>query len=311
MFDVKALGESIVATVRQYVDSAVAGLAERLVKLEEALADAPLPDVREVVQSAVAEAIAAIPAPKDGKDADPVAIQRLVAENVAQAVKDIPVPKDGISVTLEDVQPLVAESVAKAVSELPKPKDGEDGKPIPIEEVQRLIDAAMAKAMESVRMPKDGEPGRDGAHIEILPAIDSEKAYPRGCYAKHAGGLWRSFEATTGMKGWECIVEGVAVLRIEREGDRGFKAIAELSSGAKQETDLHIPAMIYQGVFKEGTEYSAGDTVTWGGSLWHCDDPTTDKPGEPRSKSWTLAAKRGRDGKDAPPVIDASKAVKA
>lgn len=62
--------------------------------------------------------------------------------------------------------------------------------------------------------------------------------------------------------------------------------------------ELGIPAMIYRGVFKEGQSYQKGDTVTWGGSLWHCDvDETSEKP-DGAEKRWTLAAKRGRDGKD-------------
>ncbi|MNL68407.1 hypothetical protein D3C87_1931240 [compost metagenome] len=42
--------------------------------------------------------------------------------------------------------------------------------------------------------------------------------------------------------------------------------------------------------------------VTFGGSLWHFngaeDGGEASKPGD-GSKAWTLAAKRGRDGKDA------------
>lgn len=56
------------------------------------------------------------------------------------------------------------------------------------------------------------------------------------------------------------------------------------------------PTAIYRGVFSEGRDYAAGDMVTWAGSLWHCDEPTKEKPG---TDSWTLAAKKGRDGKDA------------
>lgn len=65
-----------------------------------------------------------------------------------------------------------------------------------------------------------------------------------------------------------------------------------------QTYDLMLPVMIYRGVFKEGQSYERGDTVTWGGSLWHCDEPTDEKPEGP-GKAWTLAAKRGRDGKGA------------
>lgn len=62
-------------------------------------------------------------------------------------------------------------------------------------------------------------------------------------------------------------------------------------------SELALPAMIYRGVFKEGQTYELGDMVTWAGSLWHCSTDTADKPGE-GSAAWTLAAKRGRDGKD-------------
>jgi hypothetical protein len=55
------------------------------------------------------------------------------------------------------------------------------------------------------------------------------------------------------------------------------------------------PTVIYRNVFKEGEQYEAGDMVTWGGSLWHCDKVTSAKPG---TDDWTLACKKGRDGKD-------------
>lgn len=59
----------------------------------------------------------------------------------------------------------------------------------------------------------------------------------------------------------------------------------------------YLPIPIYKGVFVRGTEYEHGDMVSFGGSIWHCNEASTEKPGD-GSKSWTLAAKRGRDGKD-------------
>lgn len=58
-----------------------------------------------------------------------------------------------------------------------------------------------------------------------------------------------------------------------------------------------LAGMDYKGVFEEGASYERGHLVTWGGSGWHCNEPTTTKPGE-GSKAWTLMVKRGRDGKD-------------
>ena len=55
----------------------------------------------------------------------------------------------------------------------------------------------------------------------------------------------------------------------------------------------------YRGTWNEGIVYYAGNFVTLGGSLWHCNAsettsrPTTDNP------DWSLAVKRGRDGKAA------------
>lgn len=60
--------------------------------------------------------------------------------------------------------------------------------------------------------------------------------------------------------------------------------------------ELGFPVMLYRGVFRDGQPYERGDTVTWGGSLWHCDKNTSSKPGD--GSDWTLCAKKGRDGKD-------------
>jgi hypothetical protein len=60
---------------------------------------------------------------------------------------------------------------------------------------------------------------------------------------------------------------------------------------------LYFAVPIYRGVYADGAGYEPGDMVTHGGSLWHCNEATTIKPGE--GALWTLAAKRGRDGRDA------------
>lgn len=302
------------ALIKKLVDEAVAELPApengkdadpaEVAKLVLAALPAPEPGksiTAEDVRPMLAEMVAALPPPEPGKDADPEAVERLVADAVAK----LPAPKDGASVTVEDLAPVIAEQLAAAVAELPKPQDG---KSVPVEDVQRMVAEEVAKAMQSLQLPKDGEPGRDAAHIEILPAIDQAKSYPRGTYAKHLGGLWRSYETTSELKGWECIVEGVASLRIEQEGERGFKAVATLSSGVTEEKSISIPTMIYRGVFTPG-EYVPGDTATWGGSLWHCDEPTSDKPGEVGSKGWRLAVKKGRDGKDGTNGKDLTKGV--
>lgn len=61
--------------------------------------------------------------------------------------------------------------------------------------------------------------------------------------------------------------------------------------------ELFVPYVRDMGVWGEGKSYLKGDGVTWGGSFWIAQDDTAEKP-EASGKSWRLAVKRGRDGKD-------------
>lgn len=217
---------------------------------------------------------------------------------VSDAVAAIPAPRDGKSVTPEDVQPMIQELVRNAVAEIPTPKDGKDFDPSMLKQLVEQAVSDAVSAMPAAEPGKDGADGRDALALEILPFIDEEKSYPRGSYATHNGGLWRAYEKTHGMRGWECLVDGVAGIDIQQSEQRCFTLKVNRTSGTSETKSFDVPVMIYQGVFKSGQEYLPGDTVTWGGSLWHCDERTQDKPGEAGSKGWTLAAKRGRDGRD-------------
>ena len=165
-----------------------------------------------------------------------------------------------------------------------------------------VVDAVglTTKELEAVKQMASDRPtptdGRDALQPEILPAINETKSYTRGTYAKHAGGLWRSFEQTSGMRGWECIVDGIAVVIPEMVG-KTLKMKVLHSSGMETDLSAHIPVQTYKGVFAHG-EHEQGDTVTWAGSLWHCNKTGTEsKPGD-GSADWTLAVKKGRDGRE-------------
>lgn len=148
---------------------------------------------------------------------------------------------------------------------------------------------------------RDGAPGADGRdalQIELLPAIDATKSYPRGTYAKHNGGTWRAYEQTHGMRGWECTQDGIAAITPKLEGKQLVLTIVQ-SSGTESVLVADLPIQEYKGVYSpEGDGYAAHDTVTWAGSLWHCNKTgTTAKPGD-GSPDWTLAVKKGRDGRE-------------
>ena len=286
---IRALGEefsTVLADLQRTFEGKMASQAqafeEKLTSLSAVLQKhVTVDEVRPVLQAMVDDAVGAIPVPRDGRDYDPDVLQQAVND----AVANIPQPADGKSLTPDDVRPMLEQMVKEAVSHIHVPRDGRDYDP-------DVLQKAVLDAVSALPSPQDG---RDATALEILPAIDDQKSFPRGTYATHQGGLWRAYEKTHGMRGWECLVDGVADIDVSMTGERLFSVVVRQSSGQRTEKTFSLPVMLYRGVFRAGETYHPGDTVTWGGSLWHCNSMTEDKPGEAHSSAWTLAAKRGRD----------------
>lgn len=210
-----------------------------------------------------------------------------------KALEEKPEAKEGVS--RETVEQLIQESLKS----IEKPKDGEPGTSVTIEDVKPLIDRAVLEAVEGIQIPevKDGEPGKDALELEILPSLDEAKSYPRGVYAMHNGGVFRSYEKTQGMRGWECILEGIKDIDISYDGERGITVKCEKSGGAVVEKSFTMPNQINKGVWRPG-EYKKHDTVCWSGSTWIALEDTKDAPGDV-SKHWIIMAKQGGTGKSA------------
>lgn len=263
----------------------------------------------------------------DGADVDMLAVKALVLDSlpelVAKQVATIPPPErgekgepgtpgergaDGAGVDMAEVKAAVLEAlpelvekalgplVEKAMAQLrvqareqvdavaksiPKPERGEKGEPGDVG-----------------RDGQEGLPGRDALQVDILSAIDPETVYRRGIWAAHNGGLWRSFEKTAGMRGWECVVEGFQGAEIDYGDDVRTCTIKLLrSSGSMTEKTFELPSIVHRGVWK-AKGYAPGDTVMKDGHLWIATGKpdVADEPGS--SKMWQLAVRRGRDGKD-------------
>lgn len=90
---------------------------------------------------------------------------------------------------------------------------------------------------------------------------------------------------------------GFEDLNIDYDGEREVTIKLSRDGVTTIARKIDFPVAIYRGVYVEGKQYVRGDMVTWGGSLYHCNEPTGDKPGG-TSKAWTLAVKRGADGRD-------------
>jgi hypothetical protein len=92
-------------------------------------------------------------------------------------------------------------------------------------------------------------------------------------------------------------VNGRKDFSIEHDGDRSITVREIMSDDTVIEKTFSFPVMIYRGVYLHGKTYESGDCVTFAGSLHHCNEKTEERPGT-GAKSWTLAVKRGADGKD-------------
>jgi len=94
--------------------------------------------------------------------------------------------------------------------------------------------------------------------------------------------------------GWSFIVRGLSTVLVEQIDDRHFEFAFRFNDGAVEKQMFTVPVMIYRGVWREGA-YVKGDVATLGGSTWHCERATSDRPGI--SEDWKLMVKRGADGK--------------
>lgn len=141
----------------------------------------------------------------------------------------------------------------------------------------------------------DGDPGRDALEVDVLSTIDETRSYPRGTFASFKGGLWISRRTTQGLDGWDCVVKGFDGVSVEMTDERTVNLVASMSDGQSISKSFSIPTVLDQGVFKEGTDYTHGDGVTFQGSFWIAQTKTQSRPGE--NSDWRLAVKKGRDGK--------------
>jgi hypothetical protein len=256
-----------------------------------------LEDVRPMIESAVAAAVSAIPAPKSGepgqkgdpgKDAAPVDVAAILADVIAripppvpgkdadpaqiaalvdQAVAAIPRPKDGSSVTIDDVSPLVERAIAAAVAAIPKPKDGEPGRSFTIEDARALLEGKLSEW-----------------------ALDFE----RRAQTLFQGAIDKMPKPRDGTDGF-----GFDDLSVAHDGD-GNVTLRFARGDQVKEFALRLPRFKDKGVFREGEAYREGDGVTFGGSfsIAQKDNPQG-RPGE--SDDWRLAVRKGRDGKDLRP----------
>jgi hypothetical protein len=215
------------------------------------------------------------------------------------------------------------EELRKQLEAMPTPKDGvegKDGKDIDPLLVRQMIEAEAAKAVLAMPAPlpgEKGEPGtagidgidgRDALDINVLPEIDEAKAYPRGTFALHRGGMIRAERKTEPIldslekAGWRVCLNGIVEeTETVSEDGRTIARSTVYTNGLRLERTIKTAAIVYRGIWKEA-DYERGDIVTRGGSSYHCQlSGTKQVPGTLGADDWKMMVKSGRDGKDGAP----------
>ncbi len=178
-------------------------------------------------------------------------------------------------------------------------KDGKDGAPgIEGRNGEKGIDGKDGRDGREGKDGRDGANGRDALDIEILPAVDESKAYPRGTWAQYKGGIAK-FDGVS----WKVLIEGpaeprgIASVELADTDDPRVKSVhIKFTDGMVDSSRIRFKGIqLFKGVHESGT-YEQGDTVTHGGSQWVCTvESTKETPGA--SHDWQLSVKRGKDGK--------------
>lgn len=249
MLDAETFGRELAAMVK----AQIAPLLDKMAALEKRLDD--------------------LPAPKDGKDADPEAVAAIVRDQMKGDLAELRSAVDAI--VIPEPATVDVDAIAKAAAQMiPTPKDGAPG--------------------------QDGQPGKDGAAGENgrdgLDVKDLFRADGGRLVAVMSDGTTKDLGVFVGKDGapGKDGQDGIGFEDMTFETDDHGRVIAKFQRGDVIKS-VRLPCIVDRGPFKAGGGYEKGDAVSYGGSLWIAQEPTGDKPDG--SKAWRLAVKKGRDAR--------------
>lgn len=269
MLDTRRLADTLVAGAKSYIDKSLSGLIKRLDALESRTTEKgdSGKDGRDGIDG------------KDGKDGVNGADGKDGIDG-----KDAPTPtQSDIIDAILSVPEFLDKAIAKYLSANP-PVAGRDG----------LNGKDGADGM-------NGRDGNDGIGLSgAVQDIEGNLIITDTRGGTHNVGKVKGLNGSDGQNGKDGQrgSDGLSLKDFSAAVlDDGRTIVLKLQDAEREESvELTVPAMIYRGVFSADKGYEPGDVVTWGGSTWHCNASTSEKP--ETTKSWTLMVKRGRDGKD-------------
>jgi hypothetical protein len=190
---------------------------------------------------------------------------------------------------------LIGNQVKAEVAALPKPQDGAPGKDATVDMTAlELVCRDAAAAYVAAAFEAWPKPSVDMIAVHAL-VRDLFAAWPKprdGRDALDPAQIDQAVHAAA-VHLWK-----LPEVQVEQLEDCRRVALTVTVGQTKATTVLCFPVPIYRGVWRD-RDYETGDEVTHHGGIWHCNEPTRTKPETPDgAKAWTLAVKRGADGRD-------------
>lgn len=142
-----------------------------------------------------------------------------------------------------------------------------------------------------------GEPGERGGPGEVGPAGKAGDPGPPGERGEKGMDGKDGREGKDGLHGKDGR-DGVAtkdeILAIAKGLlDKLVPEIREELKALNAAEVAKLPVMRFAGVYRGEQVYTPGQTVQFGGDMWHCNVETKEKPGG--NDDWTLVVRKGRD----------------
>lgn len=213
-----------------------------------------------------------------------------------------------------------------AIEKQPMPKDGKDGDPGK-DGADGIQGEAGAKGDPGMAGDKGdrgekgekgdkgdaGDRGMDGKSVTLEEAkglLDTMQASWALDFERRAQDLLqKAVDRIPGPKDGKDGTDGLGFDDLQAQFDGERTVTLKFQRGEQTKAfDMVLPIVLDRGVFRDGSEYEKGDSVTWAGSSWIAQQKTLAKP-DTANSGWRLAVKRGRDGKDGRDGIDKTKAV--
>lgn len=264
MFDVDRVAEALLAGTKALIAKEVAPLREE---------NAALRREKEALEARVS-ALASV---------EPPDVAEMVKAEVESATVSI---RDAITAVSKSVSAIPdlsgfarAEDVEAVRAEIPEPVE----LPPPPDLSDYVLRSEVDARIAAIDIP-DPVPGRDGVGIADVKRNDD-----REVIVKLTDGETKNLGSFDGRDGI-----GFDHADMEYDGERTFKFVLRKDDRAVEHAFV-VPIVIDRGIWREGTAYTKGDALTYGGDFWIAQTDTEARPGT--CKDWRLAVRKGRDAK--------------